>query len=232
MPPPTDISVSEFARLLGTTAPTARDLLEAGALPFTSVEKNGRVFRFVDRNDAERYVAEHGPFEPRRGRRRDAAAAAPGLDQASAASGEGSGPSLTDLMAEVRVLREIVSRLEGTIDRVVAALRRDDNRGAASGSGGRPNGAAMSTPDDTDDDGRAGASPSDAARIVALEDVLRLQRVASALNAEVDESRAETMRLLLDALKATEATDAKRREVARTVEAIVGSLTTPGELGQ
>jgi excisionase family DNA binding protein len=69
----------------------------------------------------------------------------------------------------------------------------------------------------------------DQSEVSALREALRLQRAAMASLQDADDARARGTALLLEAMQAFEDADQKRRDVAVTLDAIVGALTTPGD---
>lgn len=80
------------------------------------------------------------------------------------------------------------------------------------------------------DQGRNGQVSDTRAEVVALGDALHLQRAAMAALLEADEARATGTGLLLDAIRAFEVADGKRREAITSLDQVVGALTLPGNV--
>lgn len=70
------------------------------------------------------------------------------------------------------------------------------------------------------------------ARVVALEESLMRAREVAELQAAADRERAEVVRLLLDAVRAAERADDRRRKAIATLGEALGGYERPGHLGQ
>jgi excisionase family DNA binding protein len=70
------------------------------------------------------------------------------------------------------------------------------------------------------------------AEVVALRDALHLQRQVTALMREADGARAAVVTLLVDAVKASETADEKRRQVIAITDSIAGALSLPRSPGE
>lgn len=87
-------------------------------------------------------------------------------------------------------------------------------------------GRSGATRDGATGDGSTGA----AERVVALEEVVLLQRAAMAANQETEEARARATALLLDAVRELEAVDGHRRTAIKALDEAIGALTIPGSV--
>lgn len=67
-------------------------------------------------------------------------------------------------------------------------------------------------------------------RVVALKEVVHLQRAAMGANQEAEEGRARATAMLLDAVRELEAVDAQRRTAIKALDEAVGALTVPGSV--
>lgn len=76
-------------------------------------------------------------------------------------------------------------------------------------------------------DGTATETAALRARIADLEAVMALGRMASETNRAADEARGEALRLVTEALVATERADALRRDAAAQLEDALGTFTRP-----
>lgn len=69
-----------------------------------------------------------------------------------------------------------------------------------------------------------------AERVVALEQVVHLQRAAMAANQDAEAARARATTLLLDAVRELEAVDSQRRTALKALDEAIGALTVPGSV--
>lgn len=77
------------------------------------------------------------------------------------------------------------------------------------------------------------AEPADdgaSERVIALEEVVHLQRAVMAANQDAEEGRARATALFLDAVRELEAVDAQRRTAIKALDAAIGALTVPGSV--
>lgn len=105
---PDDVSTAEAARRLTTTPPTIRGLLASGELSGRKVARGTRFAWLIDEASVERYRRRHGPFSRRK---------------------RASSPTLLEVAAEVRALREAFERDPARLGGTASTQReRDDLR--------------------------------------------------------------------------------------------------------
>ena len=113
MPPATDMTPPQVAVMLACTPPTVRALIDDGLLPATATKKGKRTFHTVNSDDVDTYIAQHGTFASRSGRRtrpESNGSTRTGRDE------DPDEPGGSSVLQEIRDLRDLVESRVGSAD--------------------------------------------------------------------------------------------------------------------